>query len=156
MNKSDETSPALRTKLINYFKDFLLNASVGGLANIVRAENIFLRLFWIIYLGCSVAYCSNLIYNSVLDFLQYDVISKTDVIFENQPHFPKLRVCKNEAPFILNNQNLQCFFNLQICRPLLSNKGINCLEFNTGRKILSNLYIFLLQNLTSILHFLFL
>lgn len=132
MNSSDETSSVLRTRLKTYFTDFLSNASVGGLANITRAKNIFPRLFWIVYVACSVAFCSYSIYNYALDYLYFDVVSKTDVIFENQPHFPKLKICKNQPPFI-QNQNLKCNFNTQPCSAKqITNAGF-CLEFNTGK-----------------------
>lgn len=130
MKSADERLPVLRTVLKTYFIDFLSNASVGGLANIARAKNIFLRLFWIVYVACSVAFCSYSIYNYALEYLDYDVVSKTDIIFENQPHFPKLKICKD--PFI-QIQNPQCFFNTQPCPgKQLTNAGL-CLEFNTGK-----------------------
>ena len=133
MNLSDEITPVLWTKLKTYFKDFLTNASFGGLANIARAKKLFQRLFWIVYVACSVTYCSYLIYNFALDYLKFDVVSKTDVIFENQPQFPKLEICKSEPPLIQTNPTLRCSFNTNTCAAeQLTNTG-SCLEFNTGR-----------------------
>jgi hypothetical protein len=37
---------------------------------------------------CSFSYCSNLIYESILEYINYETVTDTEIIYQNPTEFP--------------------------------------------------------------------
>lgn len=104
LNDEDEPKKikTVETGLIEEFKIYGLYTSLHGLPNIVRSSHIALRVLWIIFTLASVAICFYMVYNNILGFLAYPVISKVRQVPQQIIKFPTVTIC-NENPFLTEN-----------------------------------------------------
>jgi hypothetical protein len=66
---------------------------IHGLPRIFKSENLITRLLWLICFLLAIAACAYMTFLSIADFLQYDVISKTQIITEYKVAFPSVTIC---------------------------------------------------------------
>ena len=83
----------------NRLSEWFLDTEIHGLPNIARADNMAIRIMWTICFFISLGTCSFLVYRSINSYLEYDVNSKFDVIYEAPAVFPTVTIC-NQNPFI--------------------------------------------------------
>ena len=67
---------------------------MDGLSNILRSKNVLLKLFWLATLVSFVCVCVVLVVGSVVDYLQYEVSTKTRLFQEQQAVFPTFTLCQ--------------------------------------------------------------
>jgi hypothetical protein len=66
-------------KIIDSVKETLESSSIHALPNIVRNKYLTIKLVWIVCFLLSSAVCSYLIFQSVSDYLKYDVVTQIEV-----------------------------------------------------------------------------
>lgn len=59
-----------------------------GVPNIIRTKLKIIKLIWFICMLCSFSYCSNLIYESILEYINYETVTDTEIIYQNPTEFP--------------------------------------------------------------------
>ena len=62
-----------------------------------RAINFYAQLTWFLILLCSTAATFWLISNSIIDYLNFDVVTQTNFIYEIPTQFPTITFCENDA-----------------------------------------------------------
>ena len=65
---SEEDIRTLKEKLIEKFATWCEQSTSHGIPNIARSRNWFMRIMWALFFLGSLAYCSNLIIKSFIDF----------------------------------------------------------------------------------------
>ena len=107
MNKNKEIKEAgereerksLKRKLSEAFSEWAQSSTSHGLPNIFRSgNNYFLKLMWTVCLLASAAYCAFSVYNSVLNYYEYNVITQLSDYTESPIEFPVVTYC-NSNPF---------------------------------------------------------
>jgi len=68
----------------------LLNFVFIGIPNIIRTKWTIIKLIWLISMICSFSYCSNLICESVLEYLNYETVTDTKIIYQTTSLFPSI------------------------------------------------------------------
>ena len=64
-----------------------------GLPNIIKSEGVFFKLFWSFFLIISSTYCFYSIAKSINSYLDWEVVTKIDVITEIPTQFPAVTFC---------------------------------------------------------------
>ena len=77
--------------------ELILVMSIQGVPNVFRTKHYFMKFVWIICLVISVIYTAYNILMSVLDYLQYDVITSVRVVNELPTEFPKITICNKNT-----------------------------------------------------------
>ena len=95
------SNPSLRTKLKERFIEWATSSTSHGFPNIFRANNIFIKLMWLLFLICSSAMCGFMVVRSIMDYLSFDVVTKVRVYSEVPSEFPTITIC-NINPFAKN------------------------------------------------------
>lgn len=96
--------------------DWGSNTKSHGVPNILRVENLFLKIIWIICFVASFSYCIYTIIGIILTFLKFEVLINQQVATDSPIEFPAVTVC-NLNPFdrrkaqnyidkVLENNNL--------------------------------------------------
>jgi hypothetical protein len=65
--------------LINSVKETLESSSIHALPNIVRNKYYTIKIFWIVCFFISSAACGLLIFQSISDYFEYDIVTKIEV-----------------------------------------------------------------------------
>ena len=124
------------------------DSSFHGLPNIFKKGRIFNKLMWAIAFLASFAYCTYLIVNSILDYLQYDHATQIKKVFEQPTQYFTIQFCSFDAKSF-NNKSLsqllvKCEFNYDTT--CLTNPGPffesyidptynQCYRFNSGKNL---------------------
>lgn len=80
----------LKTKLV----ELIQSSTSHGLPNIFKAEHISIKLIWIICFMVSVSVCSYMIVLSINQYIEYDVVTKAQIITETKSTFPTISICQ--------------------------------------------------------------
>ena len=72
-----------------------------GMENIIKAEYIGLRIFWIIFWLIGLGITLYLIASLVITYFAYGIISQSTIVNERPMLFPKVTVCNSDA-FVTN------------------------------------------------------
>ena len=121
----------LRLKLKNKSLELLATTSIHGPSKILSAKNLLHKLFWLILVLGSCVYCSYVMVNYVLEYLDYPVVTNTDIVIDNQPEFPAITICGHNKAYL---KHLIIYFNGKIIKYEDSFRETNnyCSEFNGG------------------------
>ena len=85
--------------LFSIIREQLTSSTSHAIPNIFRTTSWTIRIFWTVAFLFASALCSYMIFQSVNDFLQYDVNTKTRSFREYPVIFPAVVIC-NKDPFI--------------------------------------------------------
>jgi hypothetical protein len=66
-------------KIINSLKETLESSSIHALPNIVRNKYYTIKFVWIVCFLSSSAACGFLIFQSISDYFEYDIVTKIEV-----------------------------------------------------------------------------
>ena len=83
----------IKEEISRLLKLRLESSSFIILPNIYRSKHVQLKLLWFILSFICVGWCSWLMSRTVIDYLNYDVITKTEVKYETQLIFPVITIC---------------------------------------------------------------
>ena len=80
----------LKTKLV----ELIQSSTAHGLPNIFKAEHISIKLIWTVCFLVSVSACSYMIVLSINQYIEYDVVTKAQIITETKSTFPTISICQ--------------------------------------------------------------
>ena len=135
----------ISSEIKDTLKELIRSSTCHGIPSAFRTKRSSLRVMWILlFIGCA-AYCSYLINDSIMSYLEYDVVTRIDLIYENPARFPAITFCnlnKKFTKYNLNETLIDCGFNRSEC--LTSefswffdpNNGY-CFMFNSGKNQLN-------------------
>lgn len=96
----------LRKEFLKRIQKWSLESTIHGLSNLVRAETVWRRLFWIVSLVVCFCLCGLLVGLMIKDYFDYDVIAKSRTLpLDDDDYFPIVLVC-NENPFLSPSSQL--------------------------------------------------
>ena len=131
--------------LPNQLKELTLSFSFDGILKILRSKRLFNTLFWFLYLIGSTGLASYYIYETILSFLNYDVVTvKTE--YEPPTEFPTVTFCRNKNGeyFQSNSKIAEVLSSTFGFENLISeshfvkiNSGMRgyCFRFNSGKNM---------------------
>ena len=145
MNKINPTATNkgnISKKINLKVNDLLLTTTVHALPNIARTEQKCLKLMWIVFFVISTSTAVYFTYENILDYLEFDVNTRYDVIYEDQSDFPTVSFCseknldENLTNILTNcqyNANPDCEINQsQYFESFTDGIYRNCFRFNSG------------------------
>ena len=115
----------------------MAKTSYHGLSHFYATERLIIRPMWIIIFLISFAGCSYTIFTAVADYLNYDVITVTELKPEVEVIFPAVTLCR-KSPILLSMVS-DCQFKTTIdCKSMLDSitiknnnkQAVNCIRFN--------------------------
>ena len=99
-------------------QEIILSSTIHGLPNALRSKNLFLKIVWfgLFLVSASVGIYS--VIDSLNDFLNYEVVTKIDMIDELPIQFPAVtfynpKDAKNNIT--INSSIIVCHFNSDLC-----------------------------------------
>ena len=101
-------SISIKLTKLNVLAEACSTTTAHGLPNIVNAKYIPLKLIWMFCCVLSISLCGYLTTRNVLDFLNYEVVTKITVNQEIPIIFPTITIC-NRNPF--NTEYAMSFIN---------------------------------------------
>ena len=127
-----ETKSKNQNEIIESTKETLEGSSIHAIPNITRNKFLTIKLLWLFCFLGSFGVCAWFIYQSVLDYLKYDVVTKFDIRYEDSLRFPLITIC-----------NLNYFatsFAFAFSNQIFNKTNPNKVETITA-KVLSNFYV---------------
>ena len=97
MEKNEPENLSLGQAIKSCIKEWLLCTSTHGLPNIARHDRVLIKIIWAICFCVSTGVCSFLVMRSINSYLDFDVFSKYDVIYETPTVFPTVTICNQNA-----------------------------------------------------------
>ena len=82
-----------KTLIRELTKETLESSSIHAIPNITKNRFYSIKLMWLICFLISSGFCFWLISESIMDYLNFDVVSKTQVNFETEMIFPVINIC---------------------------------------------------------------
>ena len=99
MDKIEKRSIASRMKhVIIETAEF---STSHGIPNIVRSQSYFLKIMWLLCFLVSSGGCAYLVYRSISNYFDYEVVTKINVVAEVPAPFPTISFCVSEIFFII-------------------------------------------------------
>jgi hypothetical protein len=91
----------IETTYIRPFKDDAIDRVLAwierttshGLPNIVRSNNLVIKIMWILFFLASLTYCSYVIIVSLIDYFKYQTVVSTTYVKETPTMFPAVTLC---------------------------------------------------------------
>lgn len=80
-------------KIIQSTRETVESSSIHAIPNISRNKYSLIKIIWLICFLISFGFCSFSIYSSVLDYLDYNVVTNIKIINTNQLTFPVINIC---------------------------------------------------------------
>lgn len=77
-----------------------------AIPNIVANEQMPLKLMWSICLIASVSYCCRILTFSIIDYYQYKVLTKFEIVAESASNFPTITICNLNPYDLSKNRSL--------------------------------------------------
>jgi hypothetical protein len=102
-NETPSPTKSIR-KLINELSSTSTCHPVSKLFKKSTNESRLINALWLITMLVSVSFCFFVIVNSFIEFLQYDVVTHDQVIYQFNAQFPTITIC-NKDPFVTKNAN---------------------------------------------------
>ena len=87
-----------KKKLSNLFKEWTESMTVHGFPNILRTKFLTIRIIWIISFLLSVSGCLYIITLNLINYFNFDVITKIRIVEKDSVKFPAVTIC-NINPF---------------------------------------------------------
>lgn len=123
--------------------EILSNSTIYGLCNLIASRNVYSRALWILFIILSFVLCLKFTYDTILNYLRYDTITKISQVYENPSQFPTLTFCSS-TPLekSLEKSITNCYFGFDtgcLKQPYsyfeIFNNTIfkSCFRFNSGR-----------------------
>lgn len=119
-----EREETISSQINSKFFELLDKSTFHGLPNIFLTKNIFRKIFWLIATLVSYCYCAFLVTNNILEYNKYEVVTRYESIYENEPPFPLVFFCDH------NRKKTKCIFNGEICPETYKLPNDECEEFN--------------------------
>ncbi|RNA43641.1 acid-sensing ion channel 5-like [Brachionus plicatilis] len=88
-----------KTKMFDIFKEWTESMTMHGFPNIFRTNFLSIKIMWIILFLCSNMACFGLIIMNLINFLNFEVVTKIRVIEKDSIKFPAVTIC-NINPFV--------------------------------------------------------
>jgi len=130
------------------YPDLIKEYEAKGIQKITESKKLFFKISWAIFFVASSA-CSIFFTNeSIKNYLQYEVIQKTEIVYADQMIFPTITLC-SDSEIIKNYKNYlsTCSFDLKNDCELNPDNNFNlftsyssgrsCLQFNSGKNMLN-------------------
>lgn len=143
INEIEKKEQEKKFKFMLSLRELILSSSFHGFVKIVKTKHIFLKVIWGFFVLISIMSCSYLIIKNILYYLDYNVVTNINVIYEIPTQFPSVSLCQQNSDYssntgFLSQQSLiKCKFNLQNCNE--SDFSVfydpyygNCYKFNGG------------------------
>lgn len=113
----ESQSNKIENKTLNQIKltlrELLLTSTVHSIPNIVKTHYSLVKILWLFFFSLSTILAINFTKNSVLEYLEYEKVTKYQVINEIQSDFPTITFCsENSFNFTsLDDLIVNCLFN---------------------------------------------
>jgi len=82
----------LKSKIFSALLKLIDKSTFHGIPNIVRAESVYSRFFWIFFTLLSSAACVYYIKDNLCNFLNFNYVTNVDVIYEQPMQFPAIDI----------------------------------------------------------------
>ena len=140
MPKQKSLLSQIKDMIIEYI---LTRTSFYGLSNIFKTKFILGKIYWSLIVIICIACVSFTMLHSIKEFLDYEVVTKTQYHSEIIPKFPAVTIC-NQNPFITeySNQILNKFFNQPEIKIMQNKSNASQWENIIQVKILTKIYAF--------------
>ena len=86
-----------KSSLKKVFKLMGVNSTFDGVAKIVRAERLPLRVHWTLVLLCLIGACSYVLIHAMLEYLAYEIVTTIKVRREIPAKMPAILVCNSNS-----------------------------------------------------------
>jgi hypothetical protein len=121
-----------KEKIIIKVKDVLLSSTSHGLPNVLRTPRKSIKCMWLLLFLIFSSIGSYMVYKTISNYLEYEIVTKIEYIRENPIEFPavtiiNLRNSKNVVK--LKDLILLCSFNNKICDENDFETSVNSLGF---------------------------
>jgi hypothetical protein len=105
-------SDSKKSEILELITNSLENSSIHAIPNITRTESYTLKFMWILFLIGSTAYCAFLSYQSVMNYLSYDVVTLNRINSKKSVQFPMVTIC-----------NMNLFFSKELIQSNLNDSS---------------------------------
>lgn len=94
-----------KTSKLKEIKEAIHEAATDSTAHSIphmfKRRNVFLKIFWSLCLLAATGVCAWMISTSIIDYLSYDTVSKTESVLDLPAQFPTVSIC-NMNSFVTN------------------------------------------------------
>jgi hypothetical protein len=111
------------------------NTSIHGLPSLMKSKMLLFKILWGLFILGSVNGCVLLIYNGIIDYLKYEVLTKYHVIKNETMPLPMITFCLLDS--IINDKNYNALQTINLRGTNFFTN--NSIDFDTSIDILNNL-----------------
>ena len=126
MSLNEEPAKMIISQIKQEFFEILEKTTFQGFPNIFRSKSLISGVFWFFLTAFSYSYCAYSITVSILDYSKFEVVTRYENVFENQPLFPKVFFCGHDV------NRTRCVFNKMKCQKIEKSTNPKCEFFNTA------------------------
>ena len=73
----------------------LLESSIHGIPNIIRAKRLLFKLIWLLILSLFVSTCFYFVLKSIFEYLNFETITNYETVYEQSSEFPTISICSD-------------------------------------------------------------
>ena len=87
-------------------KEFGLVSTVYGIPNLLRSTRSFHKILWTCFIIISTTICCWLVYDTVLNFLDYKVVTLVHSVYEQPTQYPTISFCSYSSKLSFKDKKL--------------------------------------------------
>ncbi len=129
--KEQQTKKTITSQIQTEFFRILDRSTFQGLPNVFWSTNTISKIFWFVLSAVSYLYCATLVIGSILDYYKFEVVTRYENVFENQPLFPSVLICDHDT------NRTECLFNKETLHKLSKSTSLECEIFNDNQNDLA-------------------
>ncbi len=111
--KENDSLLSAKERLKKSATGLIIGSNIHGLPKVITRKRLSFRIIWLMLIIFSSFLCVNYVVKNILEYCNYDTVTKIDIIKETQSQFPAVSICNyNDTNFEMKILNLK--FNYEI------------------------------------------
>lgn len=82
-----------RVTFVDLFKKWGAASTIHAVRNIIESKYMIVKIMWLLCLICSTSYCSYTVVMNLISFLEYNVLTNSQIVYFTDSEFPAVTFC---------------------------------------------------------------
>lgn len=104
-NQNDQNRKISGHQVLEIIMESTTESTTHGLGHMFKRDHICIRLFWLVCFLVSAAVCGYMIAMSIISYLEYETVTKSEKVFAVSTDFPQVSICNMNA--FLTNESVE-------------------------------------------------
>lgn len=144
-----EKKTSMLKEIVDVVRESCEETTAHGVPHIMKRENVCIKAVWIVCFLLSSLGCSYLVYSSIHDYIQWNTVTKLEIVQELPTLFPTVSICNLNSfttnysfeffqSILLKNKLIMPGLSYEIMNPFLFRSNLESLKYFTRVNVIAS------------------